>query len=165
MIFCSISNLLNVRELIVRSLKSKIVKYIIQWFVCFLCFRFSIKTKNLNLLFELRFVWNRIFVIEYSYEYIEIHILIINNKIDWFFRFDVFETIYREKICIEKCQNRNIYIDFAIIAFRQFHEIDQFESFLKNFIQKTFAIVFVQNWYSYETNVNDLNCVTNMFDK
>ena len=49
---------------------------------------------------------SRILAIEYSYEYNKRHILIINDRINWFFRLDVLETIYDEEICIEECQDR-----------------------------------------------------------
>ena len=71
-----------------------------------ICFRFSIKIKNLCLSFDLRFVWNRFFVIKHFYECNENFFRVIKNRNDWFFRLDVFETIYDEKILHEKCQNR-----------------------------------------------------------
>ena len=122
------------------------------------CFRFLIEINCLISLFDMRFIRNRVFVMKYSYECIKDFIFIINNRIDWFFRLDVFDMIYDEKILRWK-MSKSIYSRwFWIIAFMRFHEISiDFCQLLEIFVKKTFAIIFVRKWYSYETNVNDLN--------
>ena len=94
----------SLSELYVRQIHNSSNSQL-SWCFC-ICFRFSTEISCLTSLLDMRLVRNRVLVMKYSYEYNENFILIINNKIDWFFRFDVFETIYHEKICIEKCQNR-----------------------------------------------------------
>ena len=95
----------------VCSSNSESIRFMIREFANFLvdyclCFRFSTKTKNLNLLFDLRLVWSRFLVMKHLYEYDEDFFRVMKSRSDWFFRLDVFETIYDEDICIEKCQNR-----------------------------------------------------------
>ena len=51
---------------------------------------------------DMRLVRGRVLVMEYSYEYNEDSILAIDNRIDWFFRLGVLETIYDEKILHSK---------------------------------------------------------------
>ena len=67
-------------------------------------------------LLDLRLDWSRILVTKDSYEYIESSILIIDNRIDWFFRLDVLETIYDEEILHFRMSRSNL-IDIFILTF------------------------------------------------
>ena len=116
---------------------------------------------NANSLFELRFMRNRIFAKKYSYEYIENFVLIINNKIDWFFEFEMFETIHNKKILHCKMSKSNL-IDIFILVIdnciqNNFTKSIDSSQFFETFFQETFEIVFVRQYYSYEINVKNLN--------
>ena len=111
----------------------------------------------MNSLFKMCFMRNHIRITNDSYECFENFILIIDDKINWFFRLDVFETIYDEKILHEKCQNRfwsiySFWFSIIVCIRNSFTKLINSNQFLK-----TFAIVFVRKRYSYESNVNDLN--------
>ena len=54
----------------------------------------------------MRLIRSRILVTEDSYEYHEDFLFAVKNRIDWFFRLDVLDTIYDKENCIEECQNR-----------------------------------------------------------
>ena len=61
---------------------------------------------------------------KYSYEYNEDSVLTIDNRIDWFFRLDVLETI-----CDEEISLKSVKIDiFTLTSLHseQIHEIDWF---------------------------------------
>ena len=140
------SNILHVRQICCVFIE-RIVCSSNSWFVWFLLtishmFWFSIKTKNLCLSFDLCFVWNRFFAIKHLYEYNENFILIINNKIDWFFRLEMLETIYDEKIMHRKMSRSNLIDIFILILLhsKQFHEIDRFMSIFRNFFSKNVCV-------------------------
>ena len=65
----------------------------------------------------MRLMRSRILAMRYSYEYNKNSILTIDNRIDWFFRLDVLETIYDEEILHRKMSksyfDRYIHFDFA----------------------------------------------------
>ena len=108
-------------------------------------------------MFSMRLIRDHVLVMKYSYEYNENCFLILVNRIDWFLWLDVLDTIYDEEISHWRV-SKSIYSRWLwIIAFMRFHEVDQFRSIFESFVQKASATVFVQEWYSYETNVNDLN--------
>ena len=102
-------------------IRDEMIHMLFCWYFC-TCFDFRQSLIYANSLFKMRFMRNRIFVIEYSYEYIKNFVLIINNKIDWFFRFDMFETIYDEKILHRKMSKSNFdrYIHYDFDAFLRF---------------------------------------------
>ena len=85
----------------------------------FITHMFLIFDKNncLSSLLDIRLIWCRILATKYSYEYFENSILTIDNRIDWFFRFDVLETIYDEEILHYKMSrsssDRYIHFEFA----------------------------------------------------
>ena len=152
---CSLSEL-YVRQIQNTSIRDWMIRiFLINVYV----FDFRWKSINTNSLFELRFMRNRIFVKRYSYEYIKNFILIKDNKIDWFFEFEMLETIYDEKILHCRMSKSNLIYIFILISLHQCDSRNRLIQiiFLKIFIQKTFATVSVQKWYSYEINVNDLN--------
>ena len=63
---------------------------------------------------------SRIFAIEYSYEYNKNSVSTIDDRIDWFFRLDVLETIYDEEILHYRMSRSSFrrYIHFDFAAFR-----------------------------------------------
>ena len=137
MISCSIANLLYVRDsLRIRQTYRMFVKFIANllirlyvrqiqntsnrdwmiriFFVDVYVFDFRQNEIYTNSLFKMRFIRNRVIVMKYSYEYKKNFILIVNNKIDWFFRFDVLETIYCEKNLHCKMSKSNL-IDICML--------------------------------------------------
>ena len=86
-------------------------------FCWYFCTRFDFRQNLIyaSSLFKLRFMRNHIFAIEYSYEYIENFILIVDNRINWFIQLDVLETIYDEKILHCKTPKSNL-IDIFILT-------------------------------------------------
>ena len=150
-------------EPIVCSSNSEFVKFMTRnFFVDVSVFQSSIKINCLTSLLDMRLVRNRVFVMKYSYEYNENFVLTVNNKINWFFRFDVFETNYDEEILHKECQDRiwSIYSSWSpIIVCTQnnFTKSTDSNQFSKVFFQKAFAIVLVRKCYSYEVNVKNLN--------
>ena len=113
------SNLIHVHwancmfvKFIICQIRDWMTRMFSYWQFC-VCFQFSIEINCSNSLFDLRFDWNRILVIKDSYEYIESFILIINNKIDWFFRFDVIDTIYDKEILHREMSKSN-FVDIFI---------------------------------------------------
>ena len=52
----------------------------------------------LTSLLDMRLVRDRVLVMEYSYEYNKGSIPIVGNRIDWFFRPEVLETIYSGEV-------------------------------------------------------------------
>ena len=103
-------------ELIVCSSNLWFVKFLIRIsFVNIYVFVSSIEINYLCLLIEMRLVRDRILVMNYSYEYIENSILVINNRIDWFLRLDVLETSYDEEILHWRMSKSNLIDIFTLI--------------------------------------------------
>ena len=105
--------------------------------------------------FDLRFVWSRSLAMKHLYEYNESFLRAIKSRNNWFFRLDVLETIYAEKIRIEECQNRiwSIYSSwFDSCTQNNFTKWN-----ISNQLLNTSATVFVRELYSYEIDVIDLN--------
>ena len=106
----------------------------------------------------MHFIRNRVNVMKYSYEYKKNTILIINNKIDWFFEFEMLETIYDKEILHWK-KSKSIYSFWFCYVQNDFTKSINSNQFLEIFVQKAFAIVFVRKCYSYEINVENSNCL------
>ena len=86
-------------------------------------------------LLKMRLIRDRVIVMKYSYEYKEDSILIVDNRIDWFFRLDVLETIYCEKILHCRMPRSDLINIFILVLLHsgQFHEIDWFKSISRDF--------------------------------
>ena len=85
----------------------------------------------MNSLLKMRLMRNRILVIKNSYEYNKDVFLIFNNKIEWFFRFEMIDKIYDEKKILHWKMSRSNLIDIFILILlhsKQFHKIDWFKS-------------------------------------
>ena len=165
-IACS-SNLLQVCcmfvERIVCSSNLWFVEFMTRWFASFSIHIFAYilifdETENRCLLFDLRLVWSRFLAMKYLYEYNEDSFRAMKNKNDWFFSLDVLETIYDEKILHWRV-SKSIYLRWFCNNCIQNNFIKSIDSnqLLKVFVQKTTATALVQEWYSYEADVNDLN--------
>ena len=98
---------------------------------------------------------------KYSYEYNEDSVQTINNRIDWFFRLDVLDTIRNEeKVLHWRVSKSNLINIFTLILL---HSCDFTKSIDSNhlskaFIKKAFSTVVVRKLYSYEVNVKNSSC-------
>ena len=114
------------------------------------------RAELMSSLFRLCFLWRRYFANEYSYEYIEDFVLVMNNRIDWFFGLEMLETDYDEEILHWRV-SRSIYSFWFCCIESSFTKSTDSNQFLEVFVQETFAVVFFQEWYSYEADVMNLN--------
>ena len=106
-------------------------------------------------------MWSRILVTMYSYEYMKDSIKARDNRIDWFFEFEMLETIHDEKILHCKMPRSNL-IDIFILIFdsciqSSFTNSIDLDQLLETFVQKASTAAFVQEWYSYEADVINLS--------
>ena len=125
-------------------------------FMVVACLRSSIELNFASSLLRIRLIRDRILATEYSYEYTKDFVLVIDCRTSWLFQLEMLETIYGEKILHYRMPRSNFdrYIHSDLVAFMWLYEIDRFRLFLK-----AFATVFVQECYSYEVDVIDLNCL------
>ena len=150
-------------ESIVCSSDSEFVKLMIRnFFVDVSVFQFSIEINCLISLLDMRLVRDRVLVMKYSYEYNEDFVLTVNNRINWFFRFDVLETNYDEKILHKECQDRiwpiySFWLSIVVCTQDSFTKSTDSNQFSEIFFQKASAVVLVRECYSYEVDVKNLS--------
>ena len=117
----------SLNKLYVRWIHDLVTRKL-SWCFC-ICLRSSIEINCSNSLLDMRLIRNRIFVTKNSYESHEDCFLIHDNKIDWFLRLDVLDTIYDEEISHWR-MSKSIYSRwlFNNCIHDRLHEIDWFQS-------------------------------------